>query len=123
MQKYDVIIQNNGSKETFLLSGLTDTSENHLYHRFEAEISAPEGEYTYAVLQNSRDDVNYAFKVPLLDTIVYADGQQVVLRYLQPATGLLRVGKKVEPANIYDNAAPESGQTQNNDDNTIFYYE
>ena len=113
-KKYDLIIQNNASKETFLYSGQTDTSTSHLYHKFEdLEIDAPEGEYTYYVLHNTRDDVVYDFAVPLGDTIVHADDKEVLLKDLQPSTGLLRIGDSVKNANTYDN----------NDKNTIFYYD
>lgn len=112
--KYDLIIQNNASKQTFLFSGLTDTSETHLYHKFEdLDLDVPDGEYTYYVLRNERDDVEYDFKTPLGDTIVRADGQEVILKSLQPSTGLLRVGSEIKVVNTYDN----------NKENTIFYYE
>lgn len=117
---YDLLIQNNASKESFVFSGLTDESESHLYHKFDLDISAPEGEYTYAVLKNSRDDVSYELMVPLLDTIVNTAEDSVVLSDLQPSTGLLRIGSDVGTVNIYDNTV-ESGTTNNND--TIFYYD
>ena len=114
MNKYDIILQNNASKQNFLFTGLTDASESHLYHKFEVDIDAQEGEYTYAVVYNERDDVQYEFKTPLLDTILhYGEDESIVLRLLQPNTGLLRIGDKVEPANIYDN----------NSDKPIIFYE
>ncbi len=114
MAKYDIIIQNSASKQTFLLTGNTDTSESHLYHRFEVEIDAPEGEYVYACVRNDRDDVEYEFKTPLLDTIVHAGEDEILLRDLQPSTGLLRIGENVAPENVYDK------EDKNN--NTTFYY-
>lgn len=113
-ENYDLIIQNNGSKQTFLFSGLTDTSENHLYHTFEElDLDVPDGEYTYYLLRNERDDVVYDFKVPLGDTIIHADDQEIVLKDLQAPTGLLRVGSEIKPTNTYDN----------NKEKTIFYYD
>lgn len=113
MAKYDIIIQNNASKQTFLLTGNTDTSESHLYHRFEVEIDAPEGEYVYVCVRNDRDDVEYEFKTPLLETIVHVGEDEILLRDLQPSTGLLRVGNEIKEANTYDN----------NKEKTIFYYD
>lgn len=110
---YDLILQNNASKEFFLYSGLTDTSTSHLYHKFDVDLDVPSGEYTYAVIKNTRDDVEYDFKTPILDTIVKADDQEVQLSYLQPCTGLLRVGEEVKQENIYDD----------NKKQTIYYYE
>lgn len=113
MSKFDVILQNNASKEFLLLSGLTDTSTTHLYHRFEVDIDAADGEYTYATVYNTRDDVEYEFKTPLLDTVLHTEDGDVVLRDLQPSTGLLRIGSHIEPVNIY----------QKDNNNTIFYYD
>lgn len=111
-ENYDIILQNNASKETFLYPGVEDMSESHLYHDFEVEIDAPDGEYTYVLLKNSRDDVEYEFKTPILESFVVVEDEKYVLRDFQPATGLLRIGE-ITPANIYDD----------NKDNTIFYYE
>lgn len=122
MLKYDVILQNNATKETILYTGLEDSSENHLYHIFDLNLDLPEGEYTYAALLNMRDDVSYAFKVPLIDSLVHTEDGDTILKYLQPLTGLIRIGDDVVTANIYDDIAPESGGTNNNN-NEIFYYE
>lgn len=120
-KKYDLIIQNNASRATYVFSGLTDLSNNDLFYQFEFEIGVAEGEYTYALLRNDRDDVTYDFRIPILDTIVHTEEGDVVLSDLQPPTGLLRVGDTIEVANIYDNTA-YSGQTTD-ENNTIFYYE
>lgn len=113
-EKYDLILLGNASRKFFLFSGLLDSSETHLYHKFEdLDLDVPDGEYTYYVLRNERDDVTYDFKVPLGDTIIHADDQEIVLRDLQAPTGLLRVGVEVKDVNTYDN----------NKKNTIFYYD
>jgi len=115
--KYTLIIQNNATKETFVFDGLDDGSTNHLYHRFELQIDAPEGEYTYCVFRNMRDDVSYTYKVPLKETILDTEDGQVVLKDLQPSTGLLRIGEKVESAYVYD--LPK----EKDNNSTIYYYE
>lgn len=111
-EKYDIILQNNASKETFLYPGVEDMSGSHLYHLFEVDIDAPDGEYTYVLLKNSRNDVEYEFKTPILESFVVVGGEKWLLSDFQPATGLLRIGE-ITPVNIYDD----------NKDNTIFYYE
>ena len=111
--KYDLILMGNASRQFFLLSGLTDTSTTHLYHRFLVEIDAEEGEYTYAVVRNERNDVEYEFKTPLLDTIIHTQDGDVVIRDLQPSTGLMRIGNEIAPVNMY----------QKDNKNTIFYYD
>ena len=113
-KRFDLILQNNASKEFFLYSGLTDTSDNHLYHKFEElEMDIPDGEYTYFLLRNDRDDVVYDFKTPLGDTIIHTEDGDEVLKYFQAPTGLLRVGDEVKDTNTYDN----------NDKQTIYYYD
>lgn len=112
-EKYDLILQNSVTNAVYLYSGLTDTSTTHLYHEFEVEIDAPAGEYTYIVLKNTRDDVEYEFKTPIADSIVRADDQEVILRDLQPSTGLMRIGNEIKVVNTYDY----------NDKNTIYYYD
>lgn len=113
--KYDLLIQNNASKEHFVYSGLTDISTNHLYYQFDQELDVPDGEYTYVVLINNRDDVEYELKTPILSTILHTGEGDVLLRDLQPATGLLQIGAG-KP--VYDNIYDES-----EDNNLIFYYD
>ena len=56
--KYDLLLENNASKEFFIFSGLTDIRENHLYYKFNIDLSSlKSAEYTYVVLINNRDDV------------------------------------------------------------------
>lgn len=126
---YDIILQNNASKEFFVLSGLQNTSFTELYLQFEG-VELPEeaqdGEYTYAVVKNERQDVIYAPKTPILDTIATVNGEDFILRDLCPLTGLLRVGK-VEETNVYDEGyltfPYDDKKEAKNDNNTTLYYE
>lgn len=113
LPKFDLVLQNNASKEFFTFTGLTSTSSNHLYYKFEVDIDAADGEYTYALFRNERDDVEYEFKTPLLDTILHTGDGDVLLSDLNPSTGLMRIGDKVENTNIYDD----------NKAHTIYYYD
>ena len=110
---YDLLIQNNASKEFYRFSGLTDSSTNHLYYEFELEMDVPDGEYTAVVYLNTRHDVEVEFKHPLITSILHTEDGDVVLRDLQPVTGLLRVGKPSQ-INEYDGG---------NETNTVFYYD
>lgn len=111
--KYDILIQNNGSKEIFIISGQTNTSDNHLYFKFEDLIlpeRAQDGEYTYAIINNDLPDVEYELKSVLLDSKVSVSGQTYTLRDLKPVVGLMRVGE-VEDKNTYRET-----------DNKTYYY-
>ena len=109
---YDIILQNNASKEFTILRGLTNISLTELYLEFEdVELDVPDGEYTYACFINDRDDVEYDLKTPILDTILTIDDKHIELRDIQPLTGLLRVGEE-KPVEVYDEG-----------DNKTFYYE
>ena len=114
--KYDLLLQNNASKEFFIYSGLTDTGDNHLYYKFNIDLSSlKSAEYTYVVLINNRDDVEYVMNTPILDTILHTGEGDVILRDLQPSTGLLQIG---DGAPVYENIYDE---TKDND--LIFYYD
>ena len=113
--KYDLLLENNASKEFFIYSGLTDISDNHLYYRFETEIDVPYGEYTDVLLINNRDDVEYNLNIPILNTILHTGEGDVLLRDLQPSTGLLQIGDGVP---VYENLYDET-----QDNNLIFYYD
>lgn len=112
-QKYTLFLQNNASKAFHFYDGLEDIGNSHLYHHFDLELDLPDGEYTYALVINNRDDCEYEFKTPLLDTIIHTGDGDTVLRYLQPDTGLLRIGNDIPATNIYDN----------NEKKDIYYYE
>ena len=110
MGYYDIILQNNGSKEFFLLKSLENVSNSGLYFQFDdVEFNGPDGEYTYAVVESR--DAEYTFKTPLLDTILTIDGVDVILKELDPYTGLMRVGK-ASPNGLYDDG-----------NNKTYYYE
>lgn len=113
--KYDLLLENNASKEFFIYSGLTDTSDNHLFYRFDTELDVPDGEYTYVVLINNRDDVVYDMNLPILETILHTGEGDVLLRDLQPSTGLLQIGEGIP---VYENVYDET-----QDNNLIFYYD
>ena len=112
--KYTILMQNNASKEFFIVSGLVNTSSTELYLQFES-VDLPEGmkdgEYTYAVVKDEDSSLVFSPKTPILDTIVTKDGYNILLKFLCPLTGLLRVGK-VEEKNKYDDSQ-----------NKTFYYE
>lgn len=117
---YDIILQNNASKAFYLLTKQEDIAVTELYLHFEnVDLDAPDGEYVYACFANDRDDVTYEFKTPILDTIVKADGKEILLRDIQPYTGLLRIGK-IEDINLYNE---EDVTYQYDDNNEIIYYE
>ena len=114
--KYDLLLENNASKEFFIYSGLTDLSENHLYYKFNIDLSSlKSAEYTYVVLINNRDDVVYDMNLPILETILHTGEGDVLLRDLQPSTGLLQIGDGVP---VYENVYDET-----QDNNLIFYYD
>lgn len=114
--KYDLLLENNASKEFFIYSGLTDISDNHLYYKFNIDLSSlKSAEYTYVVLINNRDDVEYELKIPLLMTILHTGEGDVLLRDLQPSTGLLQIGDGMP---VYENVYDET-----QDNNLIFYYD
>lgn len=118
INKMDLILQNNASKEFFIYSGLTNISTNPLYTEFDIELDVPEGEYTYATTINNRTDVSYELKTPLLKTILHTEDGDALLADLHPQTGLLQIGEYGKPINIYEEETPD-----NNNENNIWFYD
>ena len=120
--KMDLLLQNNGSKQFFVYSGLTNKSGNHLWVEFDEDLSdLPAGEYTYATIINNRNDVKYEFKTPLLSTILHTEDGDVVLANLHPSTGLLQIGELGQTINIYEEDTPDPDN--NNANNNIWFYD
>lgn len=118
---YTLLLQNNASKQFYTFDKLENTSTTNLYVRFEVELDLPEGEYTYVFFVNNRDDVTYTFKTPILTTILhFEDEDDIILRDIQPSTGLMRVGQEIKPANTYDFPDDDNNTPGNT---PIFYYE
>lgn len=112
---FDIILQNNASKEVFVFKGLDNKSNTDLYLRFiDINLSVPDGEYTYFVVFDQRTDVEYETNPVAYKTILHTSEGDVVLKDLKPLTGLLRVGMVNSPKN--ETIAPK---TKNND--TIYY--
>lgn len=105
---FDLILQNNASKKIYLYKGLENDSENNLYIRFsnfEFVNGEPDGEYTYYLIFNGRNDVVYEFKDTPINTILHTGDGDVKLGDLQPKTGLLRIGKIAENKAYRNNKA------------------
>lgn len=117
---FDIIFVNNASKKVKILQKQENVSEDKDYLSFEnVELDLPDGEYTYAAIYNSRDDVRYNVKNDLLETIVMTDEGNVPLKVLRPLIGLLMV-KNEEKKTLFYNPTRDNGvYTQNL---TIFYY-
>lgn len=93
---FDLIIQNNASKEIFLISGLTDSSDTELayiFENFQMPEKAQEGEYTCLLFRNGREDVEYDFKNDLLDSLAKTEEGDVELKYLRPEIFLMKYGE------------------------------
>lgn len=107
---YDLIIQNNASKEIHLYRNLENETENGLYMTFSnIELGVKDGEYNYYVVESS-DGREYDFSEVPLNTEITDGEYKYRLSDLHPVSGLLRVGK-VTPKNTY-----------NKRDNKTFYY-
>ena len=119
---YDIFLQNNASKEIWLISGVTADVETEYYRvfdNFEMPEGVTSGEYTYAVIKNDRNDVTYTLNAVLLDSTAFVEevGQLYTLEQLSPITGLLRaIMGEDGPAPVFP-----TEDTANN--NTIYYYE
>lgn len=114
---FDIILQSNASREVFVLRNLDNVSQTNRYLEF-IDVTLPDGaedgEYTYAVIFNDRDDVAYEPNAVLLKTIVKTSEGDYYLGDLKPITGILKVGKP-QPLNTYNT-------DKEKDNKTIYYY-
>ena len=118
--KFDIIFVNNASKKVKILQSQENVSEDQECLRFEnVELDLPDGEYTYAVICNVRDDVRYDVKNDLLETIVSTNDGNVPLKVLRPLTGLLMAKNENKKTLFYNPIRRDGVYTQNL---TIFYY-
>lgn len=116
--RYLFIYRNNASNEASNFVGYGEQTQE-LYvtlqvgSRFK---DLPEGEYTYALVPFYGSDDYYSgmtlkYEGNLLDTLISCPDGDVVLRDLNPATGIFRIGK-IGTRNTYDG-----------DNNKIYFYE
>ena len=118
--KFDIIFVNNASKKVKILQKQENVSKDKDCLRFEnVELDLPDGEYTYAVICNVRDDVRYDVKNDLLETMVLTNVGNVPLKVLRPLTGLLMVKNEGKKTLFYNPTREDGVYTQNL---TIFYY-
>lgn len=93
---FDLILQNNASKQVFLISGIYDAEETvlaYIFYNFQMPEKAPEGEYTGLLFRNGRSDVQYEFKDVILDSVAHTLEGDVELRYLRPEIFILKYGE------------------------------
>lgn len=108
--KWDIIIQNNASKQVYVYQGHTPNITTPLYISFEDfDLDVPNGEYNYYLLP-SREGRQYETAEVPLNSIVIEGEVRRTLDWYKPYSGLLRVGE-VEMANKY-----------NKRENKTFYY-
>ena len=118
--KFDIIFVNNASKKVKILQRQENVSEDQECLRFEnVKLDLPDGEYTYAVICNVRDDVRYDVKNDLLETIVSTNDGNVPLKVLRPLTGLLMAKNENKKTLFYNPIRRDGVYTHNL---TIFYY-
>lgn len=117
---YTLIIQNNASKEFFIISGLTDSVDNHLYHKFEdVELQIPAGEYDYILLPQA-EGVEHILRTPLITSSFIISGETHSFKELTPPTGILIVEGEEKEALWVDEPVFENQEEENN--STIYYY-
>lgn len=115
---YLFVYRNNASNKAnyFLASG---TQYQELYITLEVGDNLkdePEGEYTYALLpfcgnEEYYNAMTFEYAGNFLDTMVHCPDASIMLRYLNPAIGTLRIGK-IGETNVYDGG-----------NNKIYFYE
>lgn len=117
--KYDLFFQNNGSKQIYEILGVKEAGCSPYYIEF-VNLDMPEdmqdGEYTYFVFANSRDDVTYEFNEILGKSVAVVDGKKYSFMDLKPLMGIMRYG---DPSS--DNKYIYAEQDKNKDNKGWLY--
>lgn len=98
-----MLLQNNASREVFVLYDLVDMAMNAMFYTFEVAMptTAQAGEYTYYIIPAlSVKDIEPNVQ-PLISNVIRSDGSRVLLRDLKPETGLLHYDTVNSDPNIY----------------------
>ena len=112
-----LFLQNNGDKRIWVIPDITPDITNHLWVKFEDfefPEDCPDGEYTYALVAGNITE--YQLKAEMLDTLI----NDMTLRELHPAVGLLRIGTLEMPSTPANTYEPENEDGQNN--KHYYYY-
>lgn len=98
---FDIILQNNTSKVNTILRHQNNDSLNHLYLEFnDVDLDIPDGEYTYIVIGNDNEEIEYEIKTPILESLIKYEDKQITFNDIHPRIGILRIGD-VEPVAEY----------------------
>ncbi len=98
-----MLLQNNASREVFVLYDLTNMAMNAMFYTFDIDMptTAQAGEYTYYIIPAlSVKDIEPNVQ-PLISNVIRSDGSSVLLRDLKPETGLLNYDTANSDSNIY----------------------
>ena len=92
---YTLILQNNGSRTEYLITGLTEAQETflaYIFNDFQMPEDAQEGEYTGVLFWDGRRDTEYILNEVILDTLCKTGEGDVYVRDLRPEIFLLKYG-------------------------------
>lgn len=111
---YTLILQNNGSRAEYLITGLTEAGETflaYIFNDFHMPDGAQEGEYTGVLFWDGRKDTEYILNEVILDTLCRTGEGDAYVRDLRPEIFLLR----------YGDGAVQDVYRENNED--YYYYQ
>lgn len=98
---YDLILQNNATKQKFLFKGLTASTENELFigfDDFEMPDDVPYGEYLYYLIPYTDDlQIEYQEKDVVENMIATIDGIDYQLKNINHSSGLLKYHNSESP--------------------------
>jgi len=100
---FDIILKNNATSKFTIVTGQENVSITALYLQFDVDLDLPDGEYTYCVVGNDRDDVVYDLKEDILSSTITTEESTIEMRDLNPYIGLMRIGDPVLNAVSDDN--------------------
>lgn len=100
-EPFTMLLQNNASREVFILDGLHNIAVSPLYYTFDLVMpdKAPAGEYTYYLTDVSNSITPNS--QPLLSVVTLPDGTTKLLGDTKPEIGLFMYNTTDADPNIY----------------------
>lgn len=103
MAHFDLIFWNNSTKIAYLFPKKVDLGNDAYYNfRYLDFSDMPSGEYTYAIVRNEREDVEYVESEIPANTLIKTEDGEVHLRDLAYETGIMKLkGENAETQPSY----------------------
>ena len=101
--KFTLILKNNTSNEVTIYDNLHGEMTLSKVTFDNIIIDSEDGEYTYLLFLNYRDDVEYIFYNNIIDSVVKIKNNYIPIKNLRPMIGILKIDNNKIENSVYEN--------------------